>query len=377
MRKLRRTTQREVKRGNALRSFWAPMAVGSFLILLMVVVRTYWMERDDSEPAVSVIKDTSWVEELKRVLGDVLDAHGISWGLQKHQRNRVEVWRVRVPNDLPIPSLHLAIQEGLDRVGAQVLFAESEPISGRVSLQIGWQDSCFMEVHLSSLKDVWREEGEIALIIDDFGDRWDRPSKSFLDLGADITMSVLPGRKMSSEVARELRERGFEVILHLPMEPLNSPYKNDGYIILADMDRREILRVIQRSLDDVPGIVGVNNHMGSRVTSDRRSITAVLEELKAKNLYFVDSRTTAASVAGEVAQVLGLRYGERDVFFDVEREKDTIRNRLWELTRKAKVNGFSIGIGHCHPMTLEVLQEEIPKIQAKGFRFVHVSEVVR
>lgn len=353
------------------------MAVGSFLILLMVVVRTYWTRRDDSETAVSPIKDTSWVEELKQVLGDVLDEHGVSWGLQKHQKNRVEVWQVRVPNDLPIPSLHLAIQEGLGRVGAQVLFAKSEPISGLVSLQIGWQDSCFIEAHLSNLKDIWREEGKIALIIDDFGDRWDHSSKSFLDLGADITMSVLPGRKMSSEVARELRRRGFEVILHLPMEPFNSPYKNDGYIILANMDRQEILRVIQRSLDDVPGVVGVNNHMGSKVTSDRRSITDVLEELKAKNLYFVDSRTIAASVAGEVAQVLGLRYGERDVFFDVEREKDTIRKRLWELTQKAKVNGFSIGIGHCQRMTLEVLQEEIPKIQAKGFRFVRVSEVVR
>jgi polysaccharide deacetylase 2 family uncharacterized protein YibQ len=358
-------------------NFWAPIAVGSFLILLMVVVRTTWTGRDNAEPAASPIKDTAWVEGVKQVLGDVLDEHGISWGLQNHRKNRVEVWQVRVPNDLPIPSLHLAIQEGLGRIGARVLFAESEPISGQVSLQIGWQDSCFMEVHLSSLKDVWREEGRIALIIDDFGDLWDRSSKSFLDLGADMTMSVLPGRKMSSEVARELRQRGFEVILHLPMEPLNSSYKNDGYIILASMDRQEILRVIRRSMDDVPGIVGVNNHMGSKVTSDRRSITNVLEELKAKNLYFVDSRTTAASVAGEVAQALGLRYGERDVFFDVEREKNTIRKRLWELTQKAKVNGFSIGIGHCQRMTLEVLQEEIPKIQAKGFRFVHVSEVVR
>ena len=351
------------------------LVVGGVLILLVGVwaykEKHFWFQ--DFSPVVVAPP----VEELKLVLKDVLAGYRVSWERKRNRQPGGELWQVHVPDDVPVPSLHLAVQESVARVGARVLFAESEPVSGRVSLRIGWQDSCFFRVELVPLRGVRRDEGRIALLIDDFGDRWDGFVESFLELGEPITISVIPGRQMSSRVAQEAAERGCEVVLHLPMEPLYMPYQDDGYIVLTTMAREQVRRVVQRALDDVPGAVGVNNHMGSRVTADRRTMTEVLEEVKARGLYFVDSRTTAASVAYEVARELGLWCGQRDLFLDAEGGKAEVREKFWGLARKARAAGSAIGIGHCQRMTLEVLREEMPRIQAEGFRFVPLSEVVK
>ena len=364
------------KKASILQTFWFPLLTAAFLILVMVGIKNY-LHQKDSVPATSVTISSHSIDELQNVLQTVFNRYDLSWEQINTKKLSKKTWRVTIPADLPVPSIHLAIQEELTQIGARVLFAKSNPILKRVSLYIGWQDSCFFIIDLDQSKKIYQEQGKIALLIDDFGDRWNDFVASFLDLGADITISVIPGRKKSSTVAREMERRGCEVILHLPMEPLNHPYENDGYIILTGMNRRKIREVFQRSLDDVPGAVGVNNHMGSKATADRRVMKDLLEAVKEKGLYFIDSRTTASTVAYNVAKELGVRCGKRDVFFDVDLKSDLIKKRLWELTRKAKINGFAIGIGHCHPITLKVLKEEIPRIQAKGFQFVRLSEVAR
>ncbi len=374
---MRKTVQKNRNRSSILQTFWLPLLTAALLILLMVEVRNYLQKKDNSKPAAPVAANYHSINELQNVLQKVLNTYRLSWNPVNAQKISKETWQVTVPVDLPVPSLHLAIQERLNEIGAHILFAKSNPLSGRVSLHIGWQDSCFFVVNLDQSKNVQQEQGKIALLIDDFGDHWNGFVASFLNLGADITISVIPGREMSSTVAREMKRRGCEVILHLPMEPLNHPYHGDGYIVLTGMDRKKIREVFQRSLNDVPGAVGVNNHMGSKATADRRVMRNLLEEVKARGLYFIDSRTTASTIAYDVARELGLRCGKRDVFFDVDLREDLIKKRLWELARKSTINSFSIGIGHCHPLTLKVLRKEIPKIQAKGFRFVRLSEVVR
>jgi polysaccharide deacetylase 2 family uncharacterized protein YibQ len=143
------------------------------------------------------------------------------------------------------------------------------------------------------------------------------------------------------------------------------------------MLEEDIRKTVRRSLGEVPGAAGVNNHMGSQATAERRTITVVLEEIDNRDLYFIDSRTTPSTMAYDVAREMGLRCGKRDVFLDVEARRDAIRARLWELARNAETNGFSIGIGHCHRLTLEVLRQEIPKLKARGFRFVRLSEIVQ
>lgn len=360
-----------------IQSTWAPFVVGAFLILGMVGIYYYMQLRSARKDGRHTQAQYPNVEQLKIPVVKLLDTLKVSWDKESYRESGTDVWRIRVPVDLPIPSLHLIIQERINRMGMRILSGESDPISGRVLLSIGWKDSCFVKFRLVRHEDEVREKGRIAIIIDDFGDRYNDFVKSFLDLGVDITISVIPNQKMSTRVAREMRRFGCEVILHLPMEPLNAPFKDDDYIVLTDMSGYEVQSVVERSLQEIPGAVGVNNHMGSKVTSHRPTITDVLRVLKNKQLYFIDSRTTASTVAYDVARELGLQCGKRDVFLDTDKDDETVRRRMWELAEKARVHGFAIGIGHCQRQTLKILKEEIPKVQAQGYRFVFVSNVVR
>ncbi len=353
------------------------MTAGSlFLLILGIGYYLLQSRKNDAASQLSGISDAS-IETLKTTLEQVLLSHGITWNVLNGVNSGETLWQVKVPTDLPIPSLHLEIQEAVGLIDANILYAESEPITERITLQLGWQDSCFFRVQLLPFDDPERENGRIALLIDDFGDRWNNFVESFLNLGVDLTVSIIPGQDMSSRVASEMRVRGCEVILHLPMEPINTPFQDNGYIILADMNQQEIKEIIVRSLDSVPGVVGVNNHMGSKVTSDRELMTMILGEIGSRGLYFVDSRTIGTTVAYDVAKSLGLRCGQRNVFIDAQKTKADIRKSIWDLAEKARISGYAIGIGHCRTITLEVLQDEIPKLKELGFRFVPLSKVVR
>jgi len=372
----------ERKKIRFIQSAWAPIVLGVVVIIAMLgvwyLLQKRSMVQSPSKPSVEKTRpELPDLEPLKGALRKTFHTRNVSWEKLRLPNTQKETWRVRVPADLPIPSLHLAVKESIAELGMRILSADSEPISGRVFLRIGRQDSCFLQLQLVHDADEVREQGRIALLIDDFGDEWNDFVKSFLNLGAEIAISVIPGRRMSTKVAREMRRMGCEVVLHLPMEPLNASFKYDGYGITTDMSRMDIQKVIQRCLDDVPGATGVNNHMGSKVTSHRPTITNVLVDINTRGLYFVDSRTTDKTVAYDVARMLGMRCGKRDVFLDVDKDRDAIRQSIWELTDKARAKGFAIGIGHCHRRTLEVLRDEIPKIQARGFRFVSLSEVMQ
>ena len=358
-----------------LNNSWTPVVVGLFVILIVLGVRVFRVETNRIGKSSSMVLENPPIEALRDTLEYVLKAQNVEWKTYRSS-NRTEVWTANVPARVPIPCLHLNLQGALRIVKANILSTASNPMTGRLSLDIGWEDSCFIQIILVPVKEEWPEQGDIALIIDDFGHQWNLTVQSFLDFGDLITISVLPGEKYSRKVALEAEKKGCEVILHLPMEPISAHYRKDEFIVLYQMPRHMIREVIQKSLNSVPGAVGVNNHMGSRVTSDRNTITDVLEELQVRNLYFIDSRTIAESMAFDVARELNMRCGKRDVFFDFKLEPQTIRSSLSKLAKKAKTNGHAIGIGHCYDATLRVLQEEIPKYQAKGYRFKKVSHVI-
>jgi polysaccharide deacetylase 2 family uncharacterized protein YibQ len=377
MSRFRQNIRSTSKVENRLKRVWLPLAFCSLLILVIFVLYAYLENRTPQETIPSRISDTPSVDEMRLVLNEVLNRYGLSSDIKKRTGTKKEEYTVLVPPELSIHSLQYEIQQGLRSISADVLSGKGDPLSGKISLQAGVGDSCFFKIHLIRARRDERIKGKIAIIIDDFGNRWDAFVRSFLDLNVDLTVSVIPGLEMSSRVAREMSERGYEVILHLPMEPISGKYKDDGYIILSNMDRKSIRKVVKQSLISVPDAVGVNNHMGSKITSGKEVITMVLEEVQAHGLYFVDSRTIGSTVAYDVARQLGISCGKRDVFLDTDRDPEAVRKSIWELVRKAKANGFSIGIGHCRRTTLNVLKEEIPRIQAEGYRFVHVSEVLR
>lgn len=216
--------------------------------------------------------------------------------------------------------------------------------------------------------------GDIVLIIDDLG--FDgQPLERVMALDPNVNCSILPNGTRAEDFARRLHARGFEVLCHLPMEPVGRESPGRG-AILTTMSDDEIVRVTKTNLEAVPHARGVNNHMGSRATTDRRVMTSVLGALP-RGMYFIDSRTTGASVAATVAREMKVRTATRQVFLDDVVEEPFVRKQLRDLVAAAEKRGEAIGIAHPHAVTMRVLAEEMPKLRERGFRFVRASDVVR
>jgi hypothetical protein len=191
-----------------------------------------------------------------------------------------------------------------------------------------------------------------------------------------LTIAVLPNLPYSRYVADELHQKGFEIILHLPLQP-QEKFRLEKNTILTSMSQPAVSKIIAAALESVPSAIGVSNHMGSRATSDINTMGIVLGELKKRTLYFLDSFVSASSVAQVVAQKNGVRFAKRDIFLDNKTDAAYIKNQLYKLKVKARLNGSAIGICHDRAITLEVLREMIPKLEKEGYKFVFVSDLVR
>jgi uncharacterized protein len=215
----------------------------------------------------------------------------------------------------------------------------------------------------------------IVLILDDVG--FDhQPLDTAMQIDPNLNFSILPNAARADEFARRLHARGFEVLCHLPMEPIDYPRESPGpNAILMSMSNEEIARTTREDVATIPHARGVNNHMGSRATRDRRVMKSVLGSLP-KGLYFIDSRTGPGSVAEAVARELNIPTSARDVFLDDVQEETAVRKQLQELVTVATARGSAIGIGHIYPVTVKVLKEEMPHLRARGVRLVRASTIV-
>lgn len=216
---------------------------------------------------------------------------------------------------------------------------------------------------------------KIAIIIDDFGYDKDTASK-FLELDGVLAFSVLPHSPFQSEIASAVHETGRDVLLHLPMEPLDYPVVNPGKgALTTSMEPEELLDQLLDDLGAVPFIVGVNNHMGSKLTQDVVKMRHIFKVLKSRHLFFVDSLTSPLSNCANAARLLDLKFACRQVFLDHVQEPNAIRFQIKRLVTMAKTRGQAIGIGHPYPITWKILKEELPKIR-KQVDLVPVSEIV-
>lgn len=217
-------------------------------------------------------------------------------------------------------------------------------------------------------------KGKIAIVLDDWGYR-----KQNLQLLASIksplTLAVLPHLPYSKYIAQQYRAMGYEIILHLPMQPFekNNLEKNT---IMAGMDEQAIAKIITGALSSITTASGVSNHMGSMVTADTKTMGIVLKELKKHKLYFLDSYVSAKSVARELAGQSGVLSARRDIFLDNNQDAAYIRSQLIKLKNKARPNRAAIGIGHDRILTITVLKEMMPELEKEGYRFVFVSDAV-
>lgn len=218
-------------------------------------------------------------------------------------------------------------------------------------------------------------KGKIAIVIDDWG--YNRNNLEILDkIKYPLTCSILPDLNYTSQLAEELHARGYEILLHLPMEP-HEKYRLEKNTILTSMDEQAIREIIGEDLGKIPYTKGVSNHMGSRATEDARTVEIVLKELKKERLYFLDSLVSGKSVCSYLAKKIGVGFAKRDVFLDNEQDPAYIKSQLYKLKTKARIIGQAVGIGHDRKITLEVLKDAMPQLEKEGYKFVLVSDLVK
>ncbi|MFM8534678.1 MAG: divergent polysaccharide deacetylase family protein [Acidimicrobiia bacterium] len=215
----------------------------------------------------------------------------------------------------------------------------------------------------------------IAIVIDDVG--LDRPrSKRTWELPGPLTLSFLPYAKELREQIRAARAAGKEIMLHLPMEPAGRAEPGPG-ALLVTMPDNEIGRRTAAALDAMDVYVGANNHMGSRFTAFKPGMQTVLQQVRARGMLFLDSRTTAQTVAEQVALETGVPTLPRNVFLDDEETLVAVKRKLGETEEIARRLGYAVAIGHPHDVTIQALAEWLPTLQAKGFALAPITAVLR
>jgi uncharacterized protein len=214
-----------------------------------------------------------------------------------------------------------------------------------------------------------KPDRELSIVIDDFGNGMEG-TKEMLELPAHLTIAVMPFLPTTQKDAKLAHEKGHEVIVHLPMEPVRGKKSWLGpKAITTDLSAEEIRSRVQEAIDDVPYAVGVNNHMGSKATADERVMTIVLEVCKERGLFFLDSRTSKKSVIGKVANGLGVPTISNHLFLDEVYTVRHISKQMERLKKHIADHDGCVAIGHVGPpgkKTAEVLRRSLPAILDKA-----------
>jgi uncharacterized protein len=218
--------------------------------------------------------------------------------------------------------------------------------------------------------------GMLAVIIDDAGYSLSE-LQPFLDLPGPLTVAVLPNLPNSREAARRVLAAGKDLILHCPMEALGGENAGPG-ALRTDMSPGEIESLLAQAFASVPGAPGMNNHMGSRATADPAFMDVVLRYLKREGKFYVDSRTTAATVGPQVAESLGVPYLQRDVFIDRDTADSEIAAAFSKGVAEARAKGSAVLIGHVQTRgVVDILRAEESGLARQGVRLARLADVMK
>ncbi|MGF6284517.1 polysaccharide deacetylase 2 family uncharacterized protein YibQ [Pseudomonas sp. BT76 TE3572] len=214
------------------------------------------------------------------------------------------------------------------------------------------------------------QKAYLSLIIDDLGQNLPR-DRRVLALPGPVTTAIMPDTPHATEFAREAHRAGKIVILHMPMDPATGPFAWHPDLPIEELEKR-----LNAALKVVPYTAGINNHMGSRMTVQQPAMAWLMAELQRRHKLFVDSRTSAQTVAAAEAQKIGLASVSRDVFLDDEPTEAAIFTQLQTAISLARKQGSAVMIGHPYPQTLAVLERELPKLKAQGIDWIDIKQMI-
>ena len=224
--------------------------------------------------------------------------------------------------------------------------------------------------------DLSSDRPKIAVVIDDLGLSQSR-TKATMALPGPLTMAFLPYANNLDSQTKDARDAGHELLVHIPMQPISDSQDPGPKALRTDLTSDEMLRRLRSALASFDGYVGINNHMGSKFTSDTKGMLVVLQELKRRGLMFLDSQTSNNSVAGDLAASLDMPNAKRSVFIDHDQDANSVRRSLNQLEVTARHFGVAVGIGHPHRVTLDALAEWLPGLAERGFDLIPISAVAK
>jgi len=290
---------------------------------------------------------------------------------------QIYVIKARVPRESSLVRINDAIDRGVEEAGGRVRSCRESPSGDSIRMEIGTRTRATHRCHIrrsSRVKPAGKNGPVVAIVVDDFGFFRNSLVSDFMKLKIRLTVSVIPGLKHSPEICRMAAGSGKEAICHMPMEPENgSGDYGDLPLVMVSMDDGRIEEVVERALETTPGVVGMNNHMGSKATADSRVMRAVIAVCRKHDIFFFDSLTSSRSVASEVARSMGMAGLSNDLFLD--NKGDDIRGRMDRLLEIASSRGYATGIMHVRRDSLEGLKWMIEAAGRRGIRFVTLREI--
>lgn len=216
----------------------------------------------------------------------------------------------------------------------------------------------------------------IVIIIDDLGYQLEAGLRA-LNLPGPISFAVLPATPSGTSLARTAHAKGKEVLLHLPLESVDRENLDEPGAITLDMSRAAFHEVFGTALESVPYAIGVSSHRGSLLTRHPGHMAWLMEEIAARDgMFFVDSFTTHASVAMQIASESGVASTRRHVFLDNDRSPDALRKQFDRLTALARSKGVAVAIGHPYPETLDFLERELLELDSSSIELIPVSQAL-
>lgn len=282
--------------------------------------------------------------------------------------------RVLIPREYPLDQLIKKIKENFSSSNCKILNLQEENLKDiyQIKVELGFEK---IKTHQLSFS---LKKAKIALLIDDFGysDDQNLLNAFFEELDFPFTISIIPGTPFAQEVARKAHLAGKEIILHLPMQP-EGAFKNQyKWIVMEKMSEEKIRQTVREAIESVPYVEGLNNHMGSLVTTREDIMRPVLEVLKEKEMFFVDSKTSSRSIAYSLAQKLRVKSTFRTIFLDNQKKQTYIEHQFNQLLSLTKNKDKVLGLGHADLETASALAELTRKCDYRKFSFVFISEIV-
>lgn len=320
-----------------------PTLVWLFFLILPIVGAAlssfYWARKfpKPPDPVPKVNQPSDYQLELE-TLKTLIEATCLEIGLK---RQYIELEESEAKITLP-QRVEERFFSTLKRKAESLKGVQYEVLEGEKTLIIIRSGNNSFKVTLLPFK-----EPMVSLIVDDLGEDLNLALR-FMALGEPLTFSILPLRTHSREIALKASRRGFEVLLHIPMEPKAYPLNDPGKeALMLSMSKEEIRQKVRLFIKAMPHVQGANNHMGSQFMEDPEMVRVVLETLREEGLFFLDSLTTPNSAAEFEAKKLGLPFYKRDVFLDNAETTEDFLKAWEELIKIAKRKGQAIGI--CHP----------------------------